>query len=167
VHPLRQSGSCHFQMTTTGQLICLLEQGTLACAACSPVRFDTDVRRRPKGPAQTSSLSSTYKSNGQWKIYPPLSLFLPPRQGEHHRRSLPASSHATWPFDDSFGGVAPHALLLLLPQVSWSLGESSGLHCASPGWPLLMPVSPWYCASHHRWGVASCPRYPCAAQGPS
>jgi hypothetical protein len=48
--------------------------------------------------------------------YPPFHRFLPPRWGEHHLRSSPASRRATRPFDDSFGGVAPHTLVLLFPR---------------------------------------------------
>jgi hypothetical protein len=133
VRLLSQTGLCHFQILTAGPPVCHMEQGTLVRAFCSPVRFDAGVRRRPEGPAMTSSLSSAYKGGSGWKYPPPLSLFLPPHRGEHHHRSSPASHRVTRPFDDSFGEVAPHTNVLLLPQVSQSSGKSFSLHGASRG----------------------------------
>jgi hypothetical protein len=143
MRPFRQSGSHHFQMPTAGPPISHPEQGTLERATYSPVRFDAG----PRGPPRPLSLSSAYKSDGRWKISPPPSLFLPPCRGEHYHHSSPASRRATRPFDDSFGGVAPHTLVLLLPHVSRSSGRSSDLHRASCGQPSPTLVSSCSCAS--------------------
>jgi hypothetical protein len=79
VRLLSQTGLCHFQILTAGPPVCHMEQGTLVRAFCSPVRFDAGVRRRPEGPAMTSSLSSAYKGGSGWKYPPPPfhSFFLP------------------------------------------------------------------------------------------
>jgi hypothetical protein len=84
VCPLRQSRSGHFQIPTPGPHVSQPEQGNLVCTTYSLVWHDASVRRKPKGPSQTFSLSSPIRG-GSGQKYLPLSPFLPPHRGEHHR----------------------------------------------------------------------------------
>jgi hypothetical protein len=80
VCPLSRTCMRHFQIPTAGPHVSHSELGNLVCAAYHQFRLDAGVRRRPKGLAQTSSLSAAYKDNDWWKISSPLHCFFLPAE---------------------------------------------------------------------------------------
>jgi hypothetical protein len=84
----------------------------------------------PRGPLRPS-LSSAYK-RGQWpEISAPFHRFFIHTKLSSTAHSSPVSRWLVWPFADSFGRPNPCTLALLLPEVSWPSGKSSGLHYTS------------------------------------